>query len=466
MGGTLYLKDGNQPNRNNVCISGYSSNKPNYCLSNFENNNGQGYDFLDPDIGPVHFRTAEHYLHFQKMTAQGKRQHKEAWEKEPSPLNILKGIRDLNSRYFIQKTQEKYTDYKQWDEDKLFVQMQINASKYNQSDAFKATIMNVIEVGKSFGDTGYPATVIEDTSSKTGGQTEEIWGTGPGGLGTNILGNTQTAFAMMWLDKKISSNKTPSLKDFSKNIVLPYYQKAEKQYKEGVQVALQKVRKASGHDQGLDQPDTSKLSIKFVELLDPAPAQSNNLPKPLEFMNNNQTKKLVIQNGQVIDRQYRDNSHLPWQKGTDLKPFKDLEDLYKASLNPSPQAPKTPVAKANSVRVSNNHGYDHLWDANKSDKENVLAVLTDYSKANAFFPGLALFFTGHWNRHHRGPVKTAILSINGGMDVKKAIHYLRKDFNEVTDHNTSGSLARRLAYMEDKLGIKDSSPSPSSPSIK
>lgn len=61
LSGILNL-DGSKPLcRSNVCVSGYRRGHPNFALSNFEDNHGRGYDFHDPDLGPIHFPTSEHY---------------------------------------------------------------------------------------------------------------------------------------------------------------------------------------------------------------------------------------------------------------------------------------------------------------------------------------------------------------------------------------------------------------------
>lgn len=273
MGGRLFIQDGHRASRWNVCVSGYCRGKENFALSNFEDNSGKGYHFNDPDLGLIHFPTAEHYLHFQKMNLIGKQMHLQAWQSEQSPGKILAGIRDSNSRYFIQPSQSAYMrsdphgnkkfDGTRWDEDKVFVQMQINASKYYQSTAFQAAIHQSIGLGQAFADNAGPATIIEDTSSAS--KLEKEWGTGPDGLGKNILGNSQTAFARMLELGQVTLEKTPALLSFKTGAVSFHYNFAEIQYQTGLQITLIAVRALSGCDKGTNQIDTSALPEKFVK---------------------------------------------------------------------------------------------------------------------------------------------------------------------------------------------------------
>ncbi|KTC96440.1 DUF1768 domain-containing protein [Legionella erythra] len=274
MGGQLYLNNGQAPNRSNVCVSGYQRSKENFALSNFDDNEGKGYKFLDPHLGELWFPTSEHYLHFQKLTPQAKTDKLKVWQDQKSPGEILRGIRNPQSQYYIPPEQSAYYvdknnpfDTEKWDVEKKSVQMQINAAKYQQSEKFRESIHKAIELGWAFGDQNGPATIIEDTSSLASGQkTEEEWGTGPAGNGKNILGNSQTAFAMI-VEKGLISAKSPlqSLDTFKTTTIRDFYMTADNQYKNGVQRSLQAVRKQAGRDMGLNQPDTSDLDGSLVQ---------------------------------------------------------------------------------------------------------------------------------------------------------------------------------------------------------
>ena len=348
MGGRLFLKNGYAPNRLNVCVSGYSSTKENYALSNIENNERKGYNFVDPDIGPVHFPTSEHYLHFQKLTPAAKISNLAAWQTQPSPGVLLAGIRSAGSPYYIRETDSKYAtpgggfNTTGWDRDKIAVQMQINATKYQQSAAFQQAIHQSIELGHSFQDGRGAATIIEDTSSAS--KEEKIWGTGPDGKGTNILGNTQTAFANMLMQGQVPKNsQPPSLSQYSTDYAKQHYDYAQSQYQSGVQIELQKVRALSGRHAGSSQPDTSDLGQALVDRVDvvggkivpPAPTTMTKpeISKAPSYENLASTKRLLLDTrGAIIGREWRNNTGERWQVGTDPGRFKDLEGLYLQSL--------------------------------------------------------------------------------------------------------------------------------------
>lgn len=259
----LYIDNGESAGRNNVCISGYDKNKPNYALSNFESNDGKGYEFLDKDIGKVKFPTAEHYLHFQKLSKEGKLQYKEHFENEASPSAILKFIKTVPDNLQLYKKPDGTFNDEAWNKQKYKVQMQINASKYAQSPAFKQCIDNAIQLGKNFGDNGGAACIIEDTA--TAAHEEKIWGTGPDGRGTNMLGNSQTAFANMVANGvyKGGTSTTPMFGSFNTNGTEDAYRAAEKQYQDGVQKALIEAREPLPNKKvdTSDIPGVQKLTV-------------------------------------------------------------------------------------------------------------------------------------------------------------------------------------------------------------
>ena len=389
MGGSLYLNNGNKPDRTNVCVSGYDSTKPNYALSNFERNydpktkTDKGYDFQDPDIGLVHFPTSEHYLHFQKIKPEKKKDYYKTW-KDATAGNVLAGVNPKASSTepcYLKNEDNKYMsndgfNKQQWDEDKKAVQMQINATKYQQSAAFKASIQQAIDLGEAFKDNGGAATIIEDTS--TASKSEKIWGTGTDGSGTNILGNTQTVFANMIkpggalppLD--LASYKTADMK--------AKYDLVDDQFKKGLQPNLIKVR------QGAGTRDTSDLGPSLVQpitvnqgglvLLSPASAPltkpsntsslagraassaSAPLTKPSNTSRNSSyenwasTKRLVLDpaSGRIIGHEWRKSRSDVWQAGGDLSKFQVLTDLYTKSLA-RPAAPSVPTNSAVDMRA-------------------------------------------------------------------------------------------------------------------
>ncbi|WP_242606206.1 hypothetical protein [Legionella cincinnatiensis] len=363
MGGQLYLNDGNPPSRKNVCVSGYERGKENFALSNFDDNNGKGYEFIDPHLGKIEFPTSEHYLHFQKIKPEYKKQYLDAWQKEKSPGAILSGLRDPTSSYYIPNAHHAYmtpTGFNNaWDNDKVFVQMQINAAKYQQSQEFRDSIHKSIELGDAFGDNKGPATIIEDTSSLSKGlKPEEEWGTGPGGKGKNILGNSQTAFAMMIKNKQFDENSpAPTLETLRTAQVAGYYANAQIQYQQGVQVALTDVRKKSGKDQGFKQPDTSDLSSSLVQktsatliknkqqnaqsfttapLPTPSPQVNHHNPfqnlfspaRPTHVYSSGGNQRLVVQNNKIVGYEFRRSATSNWEQTTNKSRFQGLVDHF------------------------------------------------------------------------------------------------------------------------------------------
>ncbi|MGQ3888062.1 DUF5617 domain-containing protein [Legionella sp. CNM-1927-20] len=99
-----------------------------------------------------------------------------------------------------------------------------------------------------------------------------------------------------------------------------------------------------------------------------------------------------------------------------------------------------------------NARYKHLWNKNKSVKDNALAVLNDYSKLNTILPTFSLFMTGHWNRHHHLLVKKAISRIKeDDASIKQVIVDLEEQSRASPKFNPSGSLARRLEFISSHL---------------
>ena len=368
MGGQLYLNDGQLPSRSNVCVSGYERGTPNFALSNFEDNDGNGYDFHDPKLGKIHFPTSEHYLHFQKIHPDHKAHYYNLW-KNASPGEILKGISNVPADHLAYK---KLPNGKgldpQWDDDKKWVQMQINAAKYQQSAKFRQSIQHSIDLGNAMGDGEGPATIIEDTSSLQYSPRgpEVIWGTGPDGSGTNILGNTQTAFAKMVQDGLVPKG-VPKLGDFQSPQIKAMYKKADDQYQGGVQKVLSKVRERSGHDKGFGQPDTSNLHGSLVQTADivngkiaakqflpspgpqhhaapqhpgpqhkapqgpqgpQAPKATSQIPHQYCVENKDSTKRLLINNEKIVGYQFKRPPSDRWENTGTPERLNDIKNAF------------------------------------------------------------------------------------------------------------------------------------------
>ena len=357
MGGILYLQDGQPANRSNVCISAYDKNKPFFALSNFESNDGRGYQFQDPHLGSIEFPTAEHYLHFQKLTPEAKTQRLTEWQSEPSPSRILSLSRAIPPAQLAFKTPGGELDHAQWGPHKIAVQMQINATKYVQSAKFREAINTAIAMGQRLDGQG-AATIIEDTSTCPGKYEETIWGTGASGKGTNILGNSQTAFANLYSTLQQQTPPPPintTLDYYLYPNARSYYTQAEKQYQQGIQPNLMNIRQRAGVNQwggNIRKTDTSDLPPQFVRILSlkpqqaaaqnqtPAPqqaaAQSQNQDQYYESRGGNQ--RLVIRQNTLIGYQFRKNSSSPWQTSSAPDRFTPLIAAWQKTLMPNQSA--------------------------------------------------------------------------------------------------------------------------------
>ncbi|KTD16357.1 DUF5617 domain-containing protein [Legionella jordanis] len=91
--------------------------------------------------------------------------------------------------------------------------------------------------------------------------------------------------------------------------------------------------------------------------------------------------------------------------------------------------------------------YAHLWSESQSSRENALKVLIDYNKEDWRIPSLGLFFTGHWNRHHHGLVREAILNLNVGANLSDTLKNLYERAKTNEHFNPKGSLVSRLEYI-------------------
>lgn len=86
----------------------------------------------------------------------------------------------------------------------------------------------------------------------------------------------------------------------------------------------------------------------------------------------------------------------------------------------------------------------------ESTKELAIKMLQDYTKKSGF----ELFFTGHWNRHHRTTAIQLMTQIDQCTD-KQAFYDLlqttRQTFYADPKNNPEGSFARRLDFMLSSL---------------
>lgn len=96
--------------------------------------------------------------------------------------------------------------------------------------------------------------------------------------------------------------------------------------------------------------------------------------------------------------------------------------------------------------------YNHLWSQEKTLQENVLGMLQDYSKLNAFSPGLALFFTRHWFRNHHQSIIEIVTAIQVEKEADEVfladqLNTLEKQAKGHPKFNENGSLMRRLRFI-------------------
>ena len=244
----LYLQNGEKPNRSNTTLTSYRSNKPHYCLSNYHTNKGNGFTFNDPDVGQVHFKSAEVYLHFQKFDKATKDQLKDTWEKIDSDQARTKNRSGIQIYSVVESGITKkvthnlnYTfDSNEWDKKLLKVQQQINLTKYQQSQEFRDSIHRSIDAGQSLNDGKGALQIIEDTS--TANYIEDKWGTGPQGEGTNILGNTQTAFANAIHQNHVGINTPATFKKSNPKELDQLYKDAQSNYKSEFQKSFRLER--------------------------------------------------------------------------------------------------------------------------------------------------------------------------------------------------------------------------------
>ncbi len=96
--------------------------------------------------------------------------------------------------------------------------------------------------------------------------------------------------------------------------------------------------------------------------------------------------------------------------------------------------------------------YQYLWDESKTPIANIRRILDDYARSNST---LSLFFSFHYWRSHTARVHAAVLDIDKAEKEGRAQSqdFINKIVNELDDveKNELGSLARRLAFIKDKI---------------
>ncbi|ASQ46876.1 DUF5617 domain-containing protein [Legionella clemsonensis] len=112
------------------------------------------------------------------------------------------------------------------------------------------------------------------------------------------------------------------------------------------------------------------------------------------------------------------------------------------------------LAEAGARAVAQQLHYRHLWSEENKLQENALSLLIDYNKQDWQSPSFGLFITGHWRRHHYGPVNEAIHSLKKGEEVPVVLAKLKEQIQHHPHYNPEGSLVNRLEFIEHKLALK------------
>ncbi len=81
----------------------------------------------------------------------------------------------------------------------------------------------------------------------------------------------------------------------------------------------------------------------------------------------------------------------------------------------------------------------------------IRAILDDYTKGYSCW---ALFWSGHWNRHHLSAVNEIVVGIDNGTYINKEAVISKLD---AIDKKEGGSLSRRLKFIKNKLGVQSKS---------
>tara|TARA_B100000989_G_C19532054_1_gene470626 strand:+ start:3229 stop:4749 length:1521 start_codon:yes stop_codon:yes gene_type:complete len=94
--------------------------------------------------------------------------------------------------------------------------------------------------------------------------------------------------------------------------------------------------------------------------------------------------------------------------------------------------------------------YKELTGSGDNNLSKARALLADYTKNDS---ALARFFTGHWNRHHVSTVNNIVNKIDNNQ--YHDIHELLSELYAINNQNLTGSLARRITFIETLLNVDD-----------
>ncbi|MDP1604471.1 MAG: DUF5617 domain-containing protein [Legionella sp.] len=107
-------------------------------------------------------------------------------------------------------------------------------------------------------------------------------------------------------------------------------------------------------------------------------------------------------------------------------------------------------------------GYGDLRDKDELKHSGLISMFGDYCGHKIYylkgFEKLDLFFHGHWNRHHVDIVQSVMNKydphgLNEGDDIVGFLNDLKLKLIEAREEiNPKGSLARRIAYAQGKIG--------------
>jgi Domain of unknown function (DUF5617) len=95
----------------------------------------------------------------------------------------------------------------------------------------------------------------------------------------------------------------------------------------------------------------------------------------------------------------------------------------------------------------------------KDDYEKVISILSDYcksqGKSSSILGMLNRFFSGHWNRHHTDAVQTVLNEASLCKDTPSSLLKKLKEklITAGNPLNPSGSLARRIEFLQTKRGL-------------
>lgn len=132
---------------------------------------------------------------------------------------------------------------------------------------------------------------------------------------------------------------------------------------------------------------------------------------------------------------------------TDLHLMRDdLKALLKMHLSQAEAEANRGVKQTSSKFPKS---YDDLWMDGFSKEESAIRLLDDYCKGtHPVWSRVKLLFTCHMNRHHVNQVRQKLLGLE---KTSNSVRDILSDLQNM-DLNENGSLARRLAYIKEKMG--------------